>query len=428
MRALPARTRSFVSFAIGFVSLGSLGLFVACGGGDDSSSPSTDDAGSGTDATNATDTGTPNEAGADSGPSGGVTVKGKVVDNGGSPAPSAKLLVGGVLVTADANGVFEADHVSVPYDAVVRIDDPKRGPTITAFYGLTSTSPVITGFANGPTATADISGTMTGGKGFPQAAGVSYEIAAGGPDVESGGGTGGGANAAADFELTTSWPTSIRGESITLYAIQYATPTAVLAPPTTYYAAGTDFIGALDADAGRPNNTLPLTTITTTHTATVNVALPDGWAVGRYYFEIPVGATSFFFRSDVSTPTTSFVLPQLPFGAARISVAYSGPGGAYSVLRLADVGLGADATIPVAATDVPLPPTVTSPADNATGVDPTTPFTLAKTASGDVVYNLFITTTTPGAPMYVIYSNSGWMHLPDTTALGLTVASGASFS
>lgn len=111
-----------------------------------------------------------------SNPDGGVrtiNVSGKVMNKGGgSSANVAVVLKSGAdflaAVSTDGNGNFSVDNVPAPYDAMVLI-----GNRVTVSAGLTSATPTvldmfsIKALVAGPGGSASLSGTVSGGIGFP---------------------------------------------------------------------------------------------------------------------------------------------------------------------------------------------------------------------------------------------------------------------
>jgi hypothetical protein len=83
------------------------------------------------------DAGMPDGGAPDAGP-GTITVQGQVLDTAGAPFPGADVLVGGAVLSSDAEGRFTAPAITPPYDLTVK--SPGRNAVI-SWSGATLPSP-----------------------------------------------------------------------------------------------------------------------------------------------------------------------------------------------------------------------------------------------------------------------------------------------
>ena len=103
-------------------------------------------------------------------PAGTITVSGKVISATQQPIASSPVVITGLPATVtDANGAFTIAGVTPPYDVTVVVSATKLGIT---YRGLTRSDPTLVNFLSStpPPNSATVSGTVSGGAGFPQPA------------------------------------------------------------------------------------------------------------------------------------------------------------------------------------------------------------------------------------------------------------------
>ncbi len=439
MNTTHPRARSVAASSASILGLGLVAfafLHAGCGGGDSTpgATPGSDgganDTGGGSSDGTAADVGTGldsapvNDAPANDSPN-GATVTGKVVGLGFSGIPSATVLIQGKTATTSATGTFSISGVTVPYDVTALVPtgalSPANAPVVTTFAGLTGTSPLLFAFSAGTDNTANLAGTLNGGDGFPSAT-YGYSVVADGPSLTRANGNGGSTGTQGIFDLSVYWPADQGPVGVSVHAIQFSPATGI---PSAYAGHGVDISPGVAPGASLQNHLISLTPITTS-TVSGTITVPTGYTVVRHYLVARPGKPGAFQWSELSTATDfSYTAPNIGSGTLEVSATATGPLGEYSSgAKKGIVNTGATAV----AITMPTAPAQTTPAANATGVDPTTSFAWAASVTTGCVYWVQATSTVAGSPQYHLYTTATTIRLPDLTAKGITPPSGGAYN
>ncbi len=347
--------------------------------------------------------------------SGVITVTGKVIDASSQPIPNTPVVVSGrPATTTDANGNFTVTGVATPYDVTAIFSATKMAIT---YKGITRTDPVIyfTGAALTTPNSATVSGTVSGGAGYPLPANHTSRVMFVSPEVFRSSSPSGTTGA---YTLNPAWigAATITG---TLHALQWETNASGL--PLTYKGYGTKANVALTGGGtfGAQNVTLAAATGST---VSGTVTVPAGLTLNSKTIELSfnrLGSTSL--GSDLTASTSfSFNVPAIT-GATIILSGFGSSaslGNTSTVLRTTP-GLS----------NVPLvlvtPPQPSLPVDAATGVTTASPFSWTPVPGGVYVLSL---NGPAGEPDYFVVTTSPTGQVPDLSAQGLGLGAGKTYT
>lgn len=337
-----------------------------------------------------------------------LTVSGKVTGIYGETLTGYSVSVnGGTPVPVDSLGVFQGPDVPVPYDLVVIDTTNAVGHR---YEGLTTTDLVLTEPSSSSSYTTGLTGDLSQAVGTEQMGIVCMEgidrVVTGCDTVTPG-------NTA--FAIAPEW-----FETSTVSAFVHAWVVDVDADgATTGFAhEGRTAINLTDSVPAVADVALeggpPATTVDLTVTAPPGVPLVGSQLYYRYSEH---GAVAF--PSGPTSSSYTAVMPDVP-GATAVLVAQASAGEVQAIgWEVGEYGSGAMA--------LTMPPVVAAvaPPDGATGVDHSTQFSV-NNPSGSAVTFLF--SQAGDISFYLVTKDDTVTTIPDLSALGLALPSGADFT
>jgi hypothetical protein len=353
-----------------------------------------------------------------------MTVNGHVTDSFNQPASGYKVnaLGSNAVVISDANGMFSLTVTSLPYSLALV---PPTLNDVLVFKGLRRSDPTlsydIVNFAG--QALASISGTVSGGAGFPQAPSNATRLLFGVPNLLLPGvPTQASTNGA--YNLQASW---FGGDTITgtVHALQYSTDTNGRIDAYKGYGKRTSV--QVSRSGTLPNQDVVLGTVSSAP-VTLNVTWPTGISFDKYFadsylmFPLSQGGEMFLESVQSGTPLSSatFVLPDVPGAQNRIVVAASKNGPTLTgAIKLVTPG----STIDV---NLPQPLAQAAPTDGATNVSSQTVFSWSGINQAMSVVTFFAQGGS-GLNRIVIYTTDTTTTIPDLSALGINVFNGTAY-
>lgn len=346
-----------------------------------------------------------------------ITVSGRVTDLQNEPVANAPVVIfGHTPVTTNVDGEFSVPEVSTPYSVAVVVNTSNAA---VVYQGLNRPDPTLLflDFVPLTPKQATLSGTVSGGAGFPQPANHTVRAAFGSPETSASlfpsGVTG-------IYNSTLNWfgPSATSG---TLHALQWERDGSNL--PVSYTGYGKK-AGVTLSDGGTfPNQDVILSGVATTDLS-ASASLPAGYSLSNKSLNIDFGdGADIFLLFDGSNSTLfSYKTPNLTGATMRLSASASKPGGFFS--RSVEAGLAPSAT-DVTLT-IPAAPELSLPVDNAINVDTTTSFSW--TPFSDGVHVAIFLPAVATQPRYYIFSKDASVTLPDLSAQGLGLASAAAYT
>jgi len=344
-----------------------------------------------------------------------ITVTGRVVNTFGTPLPNTPVIISGLPpTTSDGNGDFTVTGVSTPYDATVVAVSTKRAIVYKALTRpdptLYSVDLTLLSFPN----TATVSGTITGGTGFPEPL-DHRTLVAFGSDEASGGSSANSTSGA--YSFTTGWggPTTTTG---TVHALQWQESAGL---PVTYKGYGTKESVAL-ADGGTflaQNVTMsPIPTVSMSG----NVTVPTGYTLSSKSVAVLLGlAGSITVLSDfTSSLSFTYQTPNIPGKLLQLQVRAASSLGTSLAWK---VGLAPDASSVSIA--LPASPSQSLPVDGATNVDTTTTFSWTPLPGG--VHMVYFNTGGTDPDYYVLTAGTS-ASIPNLNAIGLALPSSKAYT
>lgn len=357
-----------------------------------------------------------------------VTVSGTVVDVLGQPLGNVSVKLGSQTTTTASDGSFTLSGTAIPYDITVYSFTDQWADT---FIGLTRSDPILQVLGSGgitaPVNEAEISGTLSGGAGFPNPADTETRVAFGAPDTR-----GFGSTTLFDAEgpayptfppFTVSWlgSSTVSGR---LHALQVTTNASGF--PATYQGYGSRDVSFTDGGTF-PNQDITLGGALSTSSLSGQVQnLPMG-------FELTIGSlmtldaeTSLtLFSSDPGAPQNfSFLTPDLP-NSSHTVLAQAFSSSNETVLAW-ETGVAPNASsVTLVLPDAP--PQPISPSDGATGVTVDTSFTFDSPIAGAITIMQFSPTGGSTGPTFNVITSGEVGRVPDLSAEGLGLPAGANY-
>lgn len=338
-----------------------------------------------------------------------LTVTGRVVDLFRQPLVGLEVHLGGAAAVSDAGGRFTFTGVSAPYDLVVKRTSPLEAHV---FRGLNRPDPVLPLIGLTPAAprVAAVSGTLAGGSGFPlgqnvvtalfftasQGFGGLYLFPGQGPTY-------------GPFSATWYGAASETG---TLHGLQWSVDAQLL--PAQFLAYGSAPLAPTEGVAATGQD-LTLQAAATGYLSGT-VAVPAGFTLASKTLWLNAGPfTGVFLGSDAS-PGAAFTYATPDVGL-RVGFQATATRGGKSTTSYRAGLLPSE----VIALVLPAPPLQQAPVIGATGVSTATPFTwIAFPASIHVVF-----VVPASGPAFAIYLAGTSTTIPDLSAMGLPLATGA---
>lgn len=351
-------------------------------------------------------------------PPANITVSGTVIGTNLQPVASAPVVItsGGTnfTTTTNASGLFSVSGVTPPYDATV-----VSGNQSLTYKGLTRTDPLLVflGFSPGVSRSASLSGTVSGGAGFPEPANHVTRTAFGSPEaVDSA-----TANTATGvYNMgTVSWfgPTTTTGN---VHALQWLFDGTNL--PTDYKGYGEKLGVALSDGGAFAGQNVTMSGVSEA-TISGSVTLPAGYTLANKRMAIGFADGS---RIDVLTDTgasTNFAYTTPNVTGATIRMQVTAGNAAGTTVVTTKPGLAVNAT----GVSIPLPAgsELSLPPNAATGVNNSTTFSYTP-FSGGVHFVVF---NGPGAnPDYVVVTAAASTTIPNLSSVGLGLPASTVYS
>jgi hypothetical protein len=353
-------------------------------------------------------------------PSGSIiTVAGKVVNLSGVAVGSVPVVIGALPpATTDANGNFTIANVPVPYDITVVNSGTKSG---LVYIGLTRSDPTLTFIVSSALAnSATVSGTVSGGAGYPLPANHASVAAFVSPEVTSSNTINATTGA---YSLSTSWmtPQSTTGA---LYALQWQRdPTTSL--PVAYKGYGTKTGVALLTGGTFANQNITLSSVGAA-SFSGTVTAPAGYALSDRSVTVLFSTGGIGILSDGSAPssptstTFNYVTPNVSGATLRLGATASK--GVVTVTG-SKAGFAVNATGATLA--LPSGPDYSLPIDAATAVSTSTDFVWTPMTNAVFIVQF---AGPAGQPRYQIVTTATTAKLPNLTALGLTLPANTLYS
>ncbi len=344
-----------------------------------------------------------------------ITVSGKVLGGDKSPVANSPVIITGRPATVtDANGTFAVTGVAVPYDVTVATGATKAGIT---YRSLSRSDPTITNFAIGasPAHFATITGTASGGAGFPQLSTRSSRVTVTSTEVST---------SSAPNATTGSYSMSVRWSgspaiTASIHALQWEKNAEGMPVSYTGYAVKP---GVPISSGGTFANQDITMTAVSSQTIFGSVSVPAGLVLSSKSMLISFAGNGLMTLWTETAATTAFSYPVPSITGATITLAAQ-------ALGSAGFGYVAKSGIPPGASSInlpiPLPPVQSLPVDAATGVSSATVFSWTSLAS--TVYLLTLTGPA-GQPTYYVVTGTTTATIPDLSALGLGLPAGVAYS
>jgi len=343
-----------------------------------------------------------------------ITVTGTVVSLYSEPLPNTPVIISGLPpTTTDASGTFTISGVSTPYDATVVAAADKR--TI-IYKGLTRPDPTLTSVdltSILPPYSAVVTGTVSGGTGFPQPANHTTRVAfvseqGSGGDIASG--------TTGAYNLTGRWgeQTTVAG---TIHALQWEVSSNL---PVTYKGYGSKDAVTLADGGSFPGQNVTLTSVPTV-TLTGNVTVSSGYMLMGKVVAIVWGRFGgISVVSDLaSTGAFTYATPDISGTTVLFRAIATSAMGNSTIWRvgLAPDASGVNVTIPAA-------PSLSLPVNAATNVDTLTVFSWTAFAQG---VHLAFFDGPAGEPDYYVLTQSASSTIPNLNAIGLGLPSSTAY-
>lgn len=350
-----------------------------------------------------------------SGPGGTITVAGKVVSATLQPIANSPVVITGLPATVtDANGAFSIAGVTTPYDITVVVSASKLGVT---YRGLTRSDPTLVNFLSSvaPPNSATVSGTVSGGAGYPQPATRASAVLL--TSTETSRSATPNATTGA-YSLTTNWTGATTITAI-LHALQWDKNAAGM--PTAFTGYGEKTGVSITAGGTFAGQNVAMTAATG-GTIAGTVTVPAGLTLSSKALSLVYNTNgSVSLGSESGTATSfSYTVPVLSGTTLSVTSVATGATGT-SIVQKSGIAPGATGV----ALTLPSPPAPSLPVAAATGVTTTTPFSWAPIAS--TVY-LFLVSGAGTQPSYLVITSSPTATIPDLTSLGLGLPKGIGYT
>jgi len=343
-----------------------------------------------------------------------ITVTGKVIDESSQPIPNTPVVITGHPATStDANGSFTVTGVTTPYDVTAILSANKIA---IVYKGVTRSDPVLyfTGATLLTPNTISISGTVSGGAGYPLPVNHSNRLFVVSPEVFRSTSPNAATGA---YSTSTGWvgATTINA---TLHALQWETSGGL---PLTYKGYGTKTNVALTAGGTFANQDVALSAATQS-TVAGTVTLAAGLTLTSKSISLAfnnLGSTNL--GSDGTSATAfNFAVPNITGATIVVNAQASGGalGSSMTTLRTTPGASGLTITLNA-------PPQPSLPVNAATGITTASQFSWTPLAGG--IYILVLT----GAgtePDYFVVTTGTTAQIPDLTAQGLGLGASKSYA
>ncbi len=344
-----------------------------------------------------------------------ITVTGKVITANQQPlANSPVVITGRPATTTDANGAFTVTGVGVPYDVTVAVSATKLGIT---YRGLSRQDPTLINFlSSAPSVnSATVSGTVSGGAGYPQPATRTSSVLVNSTEVSASATPNSGTGA---YTRIANWDgaTTI---TVSLHALQWdVNPSGM---PIAFNGYGEKAGVSVTAGGTFAGQNIAMTAVSS-QTISGSIVVPATLSLSGKSLSLrwPTKG-SMFLGSEGGTATTfTYAVPVVTGTTLSVSMSATG-GGALSIVTKTGLAPG---TSGIALT-IPTPPALSLPVEAATGVGITTPFSWSPVAS--TIY-LLLVSGPANQPDYVVVTGSPTATIPDLNTLGLGLPAGLAYT
>lgn len=349
------------------------------------------------------------------GASGTITVTGKVITSTLVPIPNSPVVVTGrPATTTDANGSFTVTGVTVPYDVTIAVSASKLG---IVYHGLTRSDPMlvnILALGSGPN-TATVSGTLSGGGGYPEPATRTSRAYI--TSTEGSASATANANTGA-YSTTFGWTGSATLTAV-LRALQWDKNAAGI--PTAYTGYGEKTGVSITSGGVFAAQNIAMTAATS-QIISGTVTVPASLTLSSKSLGVTFSAGGNFTLGTESGVGTAFTypVPVITGTTFSVSAAATGAAGQGSVFKTGITG----GTTGIAIT-IPTPPTQSLPVNAATGVDTTTAFSWAPVTSS--IY-LVLFNGPANQPDYLVITSETTAKIPNLASLGMGLPHGIAYT
>jgi len=346
-----------------------------------------------------------------------ITVSGKVVGINLQPAASVPVVISGQApVTTDANGNFTVSGVTTPYDATVVVGAQKLG---LVYKGLTRSDPTLFffNFTPGTNNTATLSGTISGGDGFPQPATDRSNVVFGSPEASRTFTPNTTTGAYGPSSVTWFGPASTTG---TIYALQWQVDGAGL--PVAYKGFGSKASVTLSNGGTFAGQNVTMGSVAGS-SISGSVSTPSGYTLLSKSLSVNFATNAILGLLNDSTSATSFTYITPNISGATLQLQASAQKAAISTVLGFKPGLAANAS--GVSLTLPAGPELSLPVNAATGVTTSTNFTWTPFSGG---VHLVLILGPAGQPKYYILTTGSNATIPDLTSLGLGLPTATNYS
>ena len=359
------------------------------------------------------------------------TVNGQVLNDAGYPLPGVSVSVGGEVVATAEDGTFVFENVVPPYDLVIFGEAILFGGSfydVDVFADVTRPDPTLRWTNYGSFTTGNLSGTVSGGSGFPVPAGPPYyqQFVTINSDVASGAGY--NLDESGTWNVGVSWHDSMSSVPVDLHFLQYESD--MYGYPVDYVGYATTSGVAISEDTVGGFSIVLEDVPESTLGGMATASWTDDLQSSAYLFFPGVEGgygevVAFYIPGTVGTDGTySMVVPDIE--GARFAAYLYGDDENGWVETVRDVPNGATSV------DLELPLYVIplAPPAGAT-VDPTTAFTVSSAPGMVNIFRFDPMNFVFGGGFYNasirVYTDEESVSFPDLSTLGLPFPSGNSF-
>jgi hypothetical protein len=350
-----------------------------------------------------------------------IVVRGRVFTFGDTPLAGVPVLIGThPIVLSDANGQFSVPGVSPPYTLTAIVSASK---SVFVYEGLSRVDPVITATDDSmPVRRASLTGTLTGGSGYPEPplTRTEVQLASGTFEYFAAGLSTSQSNAFSIPDAFSYWhgPTTIQG---TLHALQYTYASEDDRRPTSYTGYGTIDVSVTNG-VMKKDSAITLTPIAKA-TLTAIAKPPPEYLVSYRKLKLTKDERIIWtaLHDDADDETLSYVLPRIGGAKAQVTVSANDSGSGAMSTTIVN-GLEVDATN--AEVRLLPAPRLGLPVDGATGVTKETAFSWSEFEGG---VHVFVIAGEPGQPRYQIVTTATEVKIPDLSAAGIALPSAANY-
>ena len=348
-----------------------------------------------------------------------LSVNGAVVDAFGNGMAGATVAIQGTTATTDANGAFTIGGVAVPYDLIVK-QTSGGTPVAQVFEGLTSASPTVNTFVGALGMSAPpMSATISGNLSAAVATGFTAVVCVQSTTTWVQGCTSVGAGSTG-YSFTPRWVTGA-SVPVTVHALEVATDSNAMATGYGRYGTATGTV----SNGGTPTIDVTWGSTPSTGTIATSVNVPAGFQLEDVYGAAGLASSTTLplfsaFNGSGLPSTFNTVVPQISSSGFTLAVtAYPGTtGSAITIGWKSGLMAGSSATL-----DLPTPPTLTAPADGATGVGVGSTLSLSGTGGGAATFLI----SNPSMAIIVTTTNAS-ITIPDLSSVGMALSSGGTYS